>query len=275
MPVFSSPYLAPVPAAPRLAWSPYNLGRPALSSAGWWCADDHANSALITDDGGGLISSWKDRLNQLALTGATTFRPTWGATSWNGVKQGIVGNAASRLQAVSTGVLPVGAVAGEVWMAVQLAQNNPIPTSAPMGYGATSGATARTCSFSSSGGVPRYIVTDGATSLLDLNASFAAQSYGIIGAYWSGTTEGGRVNGIDTSPLTQTIATLNTGTALVRLFTAVGGGAGWAGAVRHYLILPLLTPALRLIMEGWLVWDCFPNGNNPLPPSHPYKFAAP
>ena len=34
----------------------------------WWDADDWGNASLVTDDGSGLISSWKDRVGSMALT---------------------------------------------------------------------------------------------------------------------------------------------------------------------------------------------------------------
>ena len=55
-------------------WSPYLLNPSVLKA--WWNADDHGTS-YMTDDGAGLISSWIDRIGNVAVTGTTTQRPTW------------------------------------------------------------------------------------------------------------------------------------------------------------------------------------------------------
>lgn len=61
---------------------PIPLG-PAITMTNWWIADAGAtlSGAACTD--GGLCDSWADRVGALAMTGATTQRPIFRATSSN------------------------------------------------------------------------------------------------------------------------------------------------------------------------------------------------
>jgi hypothetical protein len=107
-------------------WSPYLL-EPSLLK-GWWCADDYGT--LMTDDGGGLISSWTDRMSKIAATGATTDRPTWSASSWPGGQAGVTfDGAATRLFTLSFAAL--GYLAWDGWSS---AAANPLPANHPWKY---------------------------------------------------------------------------------------------------------------------------------------------
>lgn len=262
------------------AWTPTYLG-PNLLKA-WWNSDDHG-TVRMTDDGGGLISSWVDRQGGLALTGTTTLRPTWGAASWapTGAATGsaVVSASGNRLQALTMGNVPTGATAGEIWTLIQLAQNNPIGTACPFGYGGTSGATSRQHFFFSSGGFPHVRLNDGTNSVSSTDSPVAAQGYCLIGSFWSGTTAACRINGADMTPASGTIATLNTGTTTVRMCTTAGNSFTFIGPIKQVLVTATLTTAQRQLMEGYLAWSGWPTGpaasSFPLPITHPYYQRAP
>lgn len=254
----------------RPNWDPYLL-TPSILKA-WWSADDHG-TGLMTDDGSGLISAWKDRIGGMSITAATTARATWSATAFNSSYSGLTFDGSANCYVSTTlASLPTGATGGEIFALVNQAAGTGAQHRIAH-YGGNGAAVDRYIS-ASSGNPTRFFISDNSTNLVDTSQNFSGNF--IVGGYWSGTTEGARINGRDTSPATAGTASLNTGTVRFRMGAHNSGSAGnfWRGVIRHLIITTTLTSAGRQKLEGWLAWDAA-LATTLLPSSHPYYSARP
>jgi hypothetical protein len=253
------------PAATGL-WTPTLLDG---ALKGWWTADDHG-TARMTDDGAGLISSWTDNTGAMAVTAATTARPTWGATSFNGRPGLTFDGTANCFVSTTLTTLPTGATAGEIWAIFQTTSASGI--SILCRYGGTTSATARSLEVNPI----RARASDIATGLVDGVRAVNDGAPHVAGGAWAGTVESGRVDGSDFSPsASATIATLNTTTIRLRIGAANATSASnfFNGILRHLLITTTLTPDQHLQLEGWGAWDV--GANYQLPASHPFRNRRP
>lgn len=235
--------------------------------AAWWNADDHASSLLMTDDGSGLISSWKDCINGTNLTATTTARPTWGATAFNG-RAGVAGDGVANGLSL-TGVptyLPTGAAPSEIWAVCQdTASGASVRVAGGYGVGATGRSVRMNSSPSAMGAI------GDAVGIVD--AQFPAGGFYIMGAIFTGTELLGRCNG---RPFSSSAALVPaTSTTRVRMFSNIGTSLAslWQGPIRHFLITRAMTAAQRLQLEGYLAWNSGLQAS--LPDSHPYKGSPP
>lgn len=245
-------------------WTPLDLGA-ALKY--WANADDHG-TANMTDDGGGLISQWKDRVGGLAATGATTARPTWTATAFNSAYAGVTGNGTANIlkTAVLTG-LPTGATGGEIWLLLN--STSVVANSFMFMYGAAGGVS-RTLYHTAT---PQLALSDGTTNTTQTTPATLLGNL-IIGAFWAGTTQSARVNGADASPA-GTIGALNTPTSgSLSMFARNTSLLFAAMVLRHGIVTTTLTALQRQQMEGYLGWDAGLAGST-LAVGHPYKSARP
>lgn len=238
-------------------WDPWDL-RDELYA--WWNADDYGSS-LMTDDGLGRISSWKDRKYRINLTAATTARPTYGATAFNGAKKALAfDGTANTLATTDLSLIPTADVPCEVWALFDF--------TAPFGtaqarnlfsWGGLSGATRRLMNLQNTT-APLFNVGNGATNTINY-AGTAPDLYGkfakIIGARWSGTVQNARYDGRPSLVGDTTVASLATGTSRFRLGSNNANTAGnfFYGPIRQFLITKILSASNRLRMEGWLAWD--------------------
>ncbi|WP_425065134.1 hypothetical protein [Reyranella sp.] len=235
-------------------WDAWDLGDDLYA---WWCGDDHGSS-LMTDDGLGRISSWKDRKHRINLTAATTARPTWSATGFNSSKPApVFDGAASCLRGTDLSLLPTGSTPCEIWALVEF--TGALGTTSgriPISYGGVSGATRRQVAFTNQTAAS-FTVGDGATNTANLVASAQPRSVlpKVIGALFTGTTIAGRNDGYPgLSIAAASLATTATRFAIGsnNLNTA---GNFFPGVIRQVLITKILSIANRLRMEGWLAWD--------------------
>lgn len=252
-------------------WSPYVIPRSVLRA--WWNVDDHG-TALMTDDGSGVISSWSDRIGGLAITAATTARPTWAAASFNSAYAGITFDGVANCFVTTTLTsLPTAAVPGEIWMLC--ANTDPTSTSeCTIRYGGTAAATVRNVGAFTSASIIRYSLSDFQTSIIDTSTVFTG--YFVTGAAWDATTEYGFINGAPTAPASAVLATgLNTSTTRLRVGanTAATAAAFWGGLIRHVFVTTALGTADRQRLEGWMAWDVALNSL--LPTTHPYRYVRP
>jgi hypothetical protein len=73
--------ISPIAISPFRNRSSLSAGEAAIADGNTFMFLDYLHSASLTDDGGGLISSWMDKLGSgRYVSGATTQRPTLGAT---------------------------------------------------------------------------------------------------------------------------------------------------------------------------------------------------
>jgi len=252
---------------PTDLFTPLHLGSKLKA---WWSADDHGTGDM-TDDGAGLISSWKDRIGGMDLTATLGARPTWAATSFNSAFPGVTfDGVANCLASTSLGTIPTGATGGEIFSV--LSQDSTIGTLFGVMYGGVSGATARALVSVFSAAL-KFRLSDGATPITDTIVVFSGPK--IVSGAWSGTTETGRIDGRNTTPSSATIATLNTDTTRFRMGSNNANTAAffWNGKFRHLIVTTILTAEQRINLEGWAAWDS--NLTSVLPSSHPYKLVAP
>lgn len=249
-------------------WSPYRLPRSIFNA--WWCADDHGIALLMTDDGAGLISSWTDRIGKLAITAATSARPTYGAAVFNSAYAGLTHDGiANCLVSTTLTTLPTSSTAG--WAMVLVSSTSVAALAQIMTYGGTANGTLRSLRQTSGNSGQ---ASDGTTGT-------AGPANVFVGAHmlygdWSGTAENCYVDGTIAASSPATIGSLNTGTTRIRLGASNGTSAAnfYNGIVRHCLIgTGTLSTANRQRLEGWLAWDS--NLTSVLPSSHPYKLVRP
>lgn len=265
-----APALTGTPAA---TWSPSDLG---AALKGWWKASDHG-TARMTDDGAGLISSWTDAVSGVAVTAALAERPTWSATSLNSAYPGLTfngaGSATNGMTNTSYAALPTGSTAGEIWLVgTQAFPGSNGQTGVAVGYGGTSADRRRLIRVATST-VSRGRIDDGSTSLTD--TAIVADGSIILGGNWSGTTEGGRINGNIMNPATATIVSLATlGTRLrIGAGNATTVASTWAGVISEVIVTTTLTVLQRQQLEGYWAWAF--GLTSILPAGHPYKSARP
>lgn len=236
---------------------------------GWWNADDHG-TANMTDDGAGLISSWIDRVSGIAATGATTARPTWGASSFLSSGAGVtfdgVGNA---LTSTAFTALPTGTTAGEIWILAETPAH--AVTTILFGYGASATTFNRNVRHTASNAVQ---IHDGSTALT-LSPPGPQTSTSILGGAWSGTTMSGENNGYPR--LSTTITSVNTGTTRLRIGAQINLAVNgcFTGTIRHVIVTTLLSAYQQNQLAGWLAWDASQAALALLDPPHMFKYAQP
>ncbi len=126
----------------------------------WWTADDHG-TARMTDDGSGVISSWTDSVGAMAITAATTARPTWTSTAFNSAYAGLTFDGTANCFASTTlTTLPTGANAG--WAMLVVAPTTSGTLYHMLSYGGTANATLRSLRKASNNAAQ---ITDGTTGI--------------------------------------------------------------------------------------------------------------
>lgn len=239
---------------------------------GWWCADDWTNTQLVTDDGSGVLSSWKDRINGIAATAATTARPTASATAFDGLA-GVTFDGVANAMTATAGLsaLPNGAEPGEVWVVGKNPATSGTHTWAGYGQVTSGQPVGRSLNTISNSGVRRLQVADGQTGAISFQDPITNP---VIGSgWWDGTTSGGFQNG---TPFTTTkTVTPNTPTTRLRLGAGINTSAGafLPGVLRHVFATTLMPPNLRDRLTGWCAWDS--GLQSLLPSDHPYRSAPP
>ncbi len=237
------------------------LGNPALRGAGftplslgslatWWDADDHG-TARMTDDGAGLISSWTDRVAGLAITAATTARPTWTANAFNTSYAGLTFDGTANCFVTTTlTAIPTGANAG--WAMVVVAPTTSVTLYHILSYGGTANGSLRSLRKTSADGGQ---VTDGTTGV---NTTGNFKTPNMLYGDWSGTAENGYLNGSLIAGSPATIGSLNTGTTRFRLGAsdATSPGSFTNGVIRHLFIgTGTLSTTDRQNLEAWVRAD--------------------
>jgi hypothetical protein len=247
-------------------WTAARLGSRRLAE---WSADDHG-TALMTDAGAGVISSWIDSAAAITCTGATTARPTWSATGFDTGKAAVVfdGTANALTATVLTGI-PVGAEASEIWLLLNETSGDGVLRIA-VGYGDISVQTFRRIGKTAAS---FYSVSDG--SAVNTDTVIASAGRHIVGGRFLPTIYLGRIDGRPFTPASSPAAAPNTGAVRLRLGAATGTSpaAFFKGGLRRAVITQALTANERFQMEGWMAWDAaLPTL---LPDSHPFRYSPP
>ena len=250
-------------------FQPTDLGAALVA---WWNADDHGTSNM-TDDGSGLISAWVDRIGGVSLTGSTTARPTWSATSFNASGASCAAltfnGTANCLTGTSFGSIPVSTTPGTIMVAGSGAGTADANSRFIIAYGGTASGSQRRVGKNTADtavGGDGTTQTSGGTLLNWLDEA-------IVSLDFAATTYTLAANGTVGTPTTG--ATLNTTATRIRIgaSTATTAANFWKGMVRHVFVTTALTTTQRQQLEGWLAWDCGLTAL--LPATHPYKYARP
>jgi hypothetical protein len=234
----------------------------------WWNADDYY---LMTDDGAGAISSWPDRRGRLAVTAATTARPTWARNSFNSAYPGITCDGTTDALTTTTFTnLPTGSTAGSIFVFASLgttgAQQNLVS------YGSNVAAAGRVIRLNSSGVLQ---VSENAAIVAGVGA--ITGGIHLLWAEWSGTTQTAYQDGAQLASSPGTIASLNTGTLRTRFCSNNGtSAANFAAATFAGIAIASgnLSAADRQRFEGFYWWQDGLSGSG-LPLTHLYKWAPP
>jgi hypothetical protein len=262
----------------RKRFNPLDLGRETLRM--WLSAKDIDNTALVTNDGSGLISSLKSRnLAGQTFTAATTARPTYSATGQGGVAPGFVADGvAVNMTMASTLGLPTGSAPSVM---IALASG-------------TSGATGRLFEYGVSTAPQNRRI--GSNSLSTISASNGTTTAAVntpplrtwvapviaVGSWATDLTEVIRGDG-GTYVATATMASLVTATTRARIFasSATSASGFWTGGLSELIILSgsiaTISEAIEQI-EGYIAWDSVYLPLNlaaAFPDSHPYKDGPP
>lgn len=249
------------------AWTPATLS----ALVAWWNADDHG-TANMTDDGAGLISVWKDRVNAVSTTAATTARPTYGATAFNSAYAGVTfDGTANALTTTSFAAIPTGSTAREIWVvADQQAASG--TQRIIVSYGAAAAGQDVILNRPAAGTKVQF--SDNALTYTDTLVTLSGPHF--FGFGLTGTTASGRADGAPMSPASGTITSLATGTVRFRIGSRDNASVGslWQGPLRHLFVFnAILTLVQQQQLEGWIAWNS--GLTSLLPANHPYKNGLP
>jgi hypothetical protein len=249
-------------------WTPASLGA-ALKVL--WTADDHG-TARMTDDGAGLISSWKTNDGSAAtVTATTTARPVWSATAFGGTLPGLAcdGIVTTMVSTTLTN-LPTGSTTGEIIVSADITSPQTV-AGFSFRYGGATAATDRgiqvsTANKASSIGSP--VVQGDAVRIL--------VGPHIIRARYEGTNTFGWTDGQAwPTPIQTGQTTLATGTSRLRICASTGGSASawFTGAVRLVAATTDITAAQEQQLDAYFAWDA----KRPylLPYNSPYRYRQP
>lgn len=150
-------------------WSPLDLGPSLLA---WWDAE---RPDLITRDGSGFVSSWRDVVAGYDVTQPTAgLQPVYGATSFGG-RPGITSDGVDDVLTLAPvpAAFPIGAAGSELWAAMdQTALPADVTIRVATGYGFAS-ATNRYLARTVGSGINRGLGTfgDGTVQKASLNST--------------------------------------------------------------------------------------------------------
>ncbi len=245
------------------AWEPITgLG---AKLAAWWDVDTY--STLMTDAGGGLISSWTDRVLGRALTATGAARPTYQAEGLYGRPCVSFDGVANVLSTSTLTGLPTGSAAGGL-----VAVTGPwvsAATSHAVGYGSSSAGAARRISTNTGGSA---VASNGATAQTGTTANVPLN---ILIAEWNVTTASLYQNGVTSNDSPEAV-TMNTATSYFRVAASLVATPNQFTAIQItdiMVINGILTPYERKKLEGFLAWKRA--GGQELRPTHPHYDHAP
>lgn len=236
--------------------------------AEWWSARDYG-TARMTDDGGGVISSWVGRINSTTVTAAGPVRPLYNAQAFKGSYPGLIFDGVDDcFVATLFSALPVGTTPG--WILV-VAEVTP----------ATSGDSPRVL-IRYGGDTPgvfrgmhqlqvnKLVIQDGVTLLAESQATFSGPTI-VIGTF-TGSRIAGRRDGAPISPESVASGILATGQVRLRIGAAnAPTAAGFFRGVLSDVIIGTGQPPMTstALLEGVLAG--LPRMSSILPSAHPYS----
>ncbi len=225
----------------------------------------------MTDDGAGLISKWDDLVAALSLTGATTARPTWSATSFNSAYAGVTGDGVANVLGIeSTGSLPATTAEGYMFLLAQWVATGNIEVAFCYGGAAS---LANRILRKSAGNL--FQITDG-TAVITSPAGSLTTGFHLYhshlasgGLLWDGTRDGINIP-------SATATTASTVATRTRLFANIAATPLQFASVtiRYAAVCGAMTTLQIQQLEGWM---CHTSGVNRycLPSTHPFRNRKP
>jgi hypothetical protein len=144
-------------------------------------------------------------------------------------------------------------------------------------YGATSGQQIRRISRTKDASVSiSRLQINNVTTTVHLDTANDFSGVCAIAAIYTATDNGGRINGVKTTP----VSTAHGGTLSTTATQITLGGSNaaaptsfWLGKCRHLMFTDVLSDADSEKLEAWLLWDVGQQAN--LVVGHPYRSIAP
>lgn len=244
----------------RSGWNVDQLGQNLLI---YLNANDYAR---MTDDGAGVISSWKDRTRAIDFVSSGTARPTWSATGYTGpdgvTRPGVTADGSDDTMTATTGVpglLPAGAAAGEMWACGYYPTN--VASTQLVSVGDASATTgARVIRRTGTAPNARHSLIADATPVT--NPNITGINHFVVGFIYDGKELTGRING---RPFwVSTAVTLASSVVRSRIFASSATVAGLfcAATLREVAHTKLLTHEDRLRLEASMAWNSGHNGSS-------------
>ncbi len=248
----------------RDAWSPWVFPRSKLKM--WLCADD---THLMVDDGGGVISSWADRISGLTFAATLTARPTRSATGINGYPAMMCNELSWMTNTAFSTVLPVAATSGGIAV---LAANYSIDAlnHQPFCYGST---TERRSTFVGATAGAILAAVDPNNAGIFVSNIINAGIFASVGE-WAAGAQTIYSNGQDGGGSTVAFNTGTTRAAIGGRNTSAGTNP-WLGPIRHIIAYSgTLTAAEKYLLMWWML-DDIDQAFEVLPSGTPFRAAAP
>lgn len=245
------------------AWEPITgLG---AKLAAWWDVDTYAT--LMVDGGGGLISSWTDRVLGRALTAIGSARPTYQATGLYGRPCVSFDGVANVLSTSTLTGIPTGSASGGLvavtgpWLAAA--------TTHAVGYGSSSAGASRRISTNTGGLV---VTSNGTTAQTGTTANVPLN---VLIGEWTSTTGSLYQNGVTSSDSPEAV-TMATATSYFRVGASLVATPNQFTAIQVTDIMVItgtLTAYERRKLEGFLAWKR--GSGRELRSTHPHYDYAP
>lgn len=246
------------------AWEPSpGLGAKLVA---WWRVEDYPT--LMTDDGGGLISSWTDCKLGRAVSATGAARPIYQATGLYGRPCLVFDGIATLLETTNLAGFPTGAADGCL-VAVCGPIVAPGATTHLAAYGSTSANAQRDLRILSSGDIAA------STGTIANNGDPGSAVLNVVIGSWSGGFSNLFQNGRRSADNPKA-ATVATATTRLRFGASVASTANQFGAVKLTDVMVIsgtLTPYEKAKLEGYLAHKRGAPGV--LPVTHPHVSAPP
>lgn len=226
----------------------------------WWDADGRYWGAFggMTDDGSGVISSWKDIKAGYDATAATTARPTFSASSFNGGPGVTFDGTANVMTSTTAGLLsalPAAANPSDIWV---LCSQDALVADTTARYAASYGngnLVSRAIGRSVVTGVnrPRIQTGDGVASGVVSGAVVDLSSRHVLNLTVSATAQVGTVDGV-TDPASSAIVPSTTASRFrIGSFAASAASLFHQGTIVAVLVTLPLSGGKRAALQSWLM----------------------
>ena len=251
---------------PTPRWNPqnYNIAAPGTFCA-WWTARDYGTGRM-TDAGGGAISSWIDRINNITLTAIGAARPLYqppGMLQFDGAND--------TLATTSYAALPTATAASEIWAVVRQDVGSEAGRRALYSQGTSATTQLRALYKSTS---VTFQVNSGVTALNGPSNTFG-DAHIVQGGFAAGQLYGSQ-DGTPFGPLALAYNTVELPMLRIGAGSAATAANFWQGMIIDVVVTcRALTTLETQQLHGYLAHNSALVNPAPLPDSNPFKVQAP